>query len=71
MYQFALLSLVDCQQGVDKLAGTSVSDFDERQALAVQHDEVDLAAPAAEVSCHGAQAPGDKKTKRLLLSALA
>ena len=71
MYEFALLALVDCQQGVDKLAGATVSDFDESQAAPVQHDEVDFAAPAAKISCDRAQALVNEIAKRLLLGALA
>jgi hypothetical protein len=39
--------------------------------VAIQHDEVNLATPATEISCYWAKAAGDEKTKRLLLGALA
>ena len=70
MHQFALLALVDGQQRVDKLAGAAATDFDKYEAAVVEHDEVDLAATAAEVSCNWAQAPVDEKAKRLLFGAL-
>lgn len=54
--ELALLAVVDRKSRVCEAGRTSISDLDEDEATAVQHDEVDFTAPAAEVAGDGAQA---------------
>jgi hypothetical protein len=56
---FALLSIINRELGFGKARRSSAADLDKHEATFVEHDQVDFAAPAAEVSSDRAQTPVD------------
>ncbi len=61
-----LLTTIHRQPRRGECARATATHFDKREAVAVEHDQVDFAGSAAKIACHGAQAPGDQEAKRLL-----
>lgn len=55
--QLALLVLIDSYGGARKRTARSISDLHEHEAAFVQHDQVDLAVPAAVIALDRYQAP--------------
>ena len=63
----SLLVMVDGVARMREYSGCPISHFDECQAVAIEHDQVDFAATAVEVSGDGAEVLIDEKIKRQLL----
>jgi hypothetical protein len=55
-HEFALLVVINRQQGGGESARAAVPHLDKSQALLIQHDEIDFAAAAAEVASQRTQA---------------
>jgi hypothetical protein len=67
----SLFPIIDGFARRGKSAGLPQSYLDKRQALPVEHDQVDFAATTAKVPRNRAQAMRDQETIRQLLAALA
>lgn len=50
LYQLPLLAGVDGRDGVNERSAASITDLDENETVAVEHDQVDLAVAAVEVT---------------------
>lgn len=50
--QFSLLACIDGMRGAHEAVAASESDLDEDEAVPVQHDQIDLAAAAAKITCY-------------------
>jgi hypothetical protein len=68
---FALLAIIDRELGFREVRGPPAADLDKHQATFVEHDQIDLAAAAPEISGHRAQPPVDQETKGLLFGVVA
>ena len=66
-----LFTHIDSRAGTAESRGCAVTDFDEYQAIAMQHDQVDFAAAAAEIPGHRLQAPVEQEAQCRLLCALS
>lgn len=65
---FAEIHGLNCR---NKFHGRAKSNFDESQAIAVQHNQVDFAAATTEVTCDGFQSSRNEVLQRSLLCAAA
>lgn len=64
---FALLAGIDGLAGWDEIFGRAITNFDECQTVAVQHDQVNFTAATTEVACDRSQSLRDEKVEYLLL----
>jgi hypothetical protein len=53
--EFSLLVVIDRQGGPSEASGRAKSNFDENEAVPIEHDQVNLAVAATEVSRYGSQ----------------
>jgi len=68
---FSLLAMIDCVAGWRERSGSTIPYFDKRQAVPIQHDQVDFAAAAVEVPRNGTEIPSDEIIERQLFSLTA
>ena len=53
--EFALFVIIDRQRGSSEAAPGAITHLDEDEAIAIEHDQVNLAVAATEVSRYGSQ----------------
>lgn len=70
-YQLALLVAVNGVSRVCKLRRAPAADFDERQAIPIKQNQVDLAPARTKVTRNGLQAAIDEKPKGELFGVFA
>jgi len=68
---FPLLAMIDCMAGGRERSTSAIPNFDKRQAVPIEHDQVDFATAAAEVPRNGAEIPSDEIVERQLFSLTA
>lgn len=69
--QFLLLAMIDGEGRAGKSRRAAATDLDKSEAIGMQHDQVDLAAAAAEISGDGFQALSQEETLRQLFGPVA
>lgn len=63
---FSLLAMIDCVAGRRERSRSAVPYFDKRQAVPIQHDQIDFATAAVEVSRNGTEILIDEIIERQL-----
>jgi hypothetical protein len=58
LYQFALLAPVDGRGGTRECARGAITNFDEHEAIVVEHHQIDFTVAAAVVAFERLQSPG-------------
>jgi len=64
---FALFAGIDSLACRNKFRGRAITHFDECQAFAIEHYQVDFTSATTEVAGYRSQSPRDEKVERLLL----
>ena len=65
---FSLLVVIDCMTRRRERSRSAIPYFDKRQAVPIQHDQVDFTAAAVEVSRNGTEILSDQIIERQLFS---
>ncbi len=65
--ELALLARIDRERRIDRTRRAPEAHFDEHEAVAVAHDEIELAAAGVEIAGDGCQAATLQKGARLAL----